>query len=171
MRAQLYTGIPLDSEKVPSIPGIWAEYAPRTNLIWLLFILKNLVKHMEQNIYTPNTDSPKSQSRQPLKSCPEKVNKKRPQHVPGSKDGSFLKHFEKKGDHKASESVTSITGYEDNHIGHKLMSLQATLNNRLIKTLEILDLEHGRDDMCCAADLVAYAIDQQWLNESDFFLA
>jgi serine/threonine-protein kinase haspin len=59
----------------------------------------------------------------------------------------------------------------DNNLGEALTKVQAALTDRLNKVLEILDLEHGRDDMCCAADLVAYAIDQQWLDESDFFLA
>jgi serine/threonine-protein kinase haspin len=35
--------------------------------------------------------------------------------------------------------------------------------------LNLLDLEHGHEDMCCAADLVAYAMDSQWLVEQDFF--
>lgn len=52
-----------------------------------------------------------------------------------------------------------------------IASFQQKLTDRLHKVLELLDLEHGREDMCCAADLVAYAIDQHWLDEKDFFLS
>jgi serine/threonine-protein kinase haspin len=45
------------------------------------------------------------------------------------------------------------------------------LFDRLNKVLELLDLESGHEDMCCAADLVAYAIDSKWLSEEDFFLS
>jgi serine/threonine-protein kinase haspin len=153
MRAQLYTGIPLTEEKPPSIPGIWAEYAPKTNLIWLLFILKMLAKQIEQKDYALHYSPPQNQARQPLQSCPDKAN------IQQQSNGSHT---------KTSEPPISTAG---NNLGEALTKLQSTLTNRLNKILEILDLEHGRDDMCCAADLVAYAIDQQWLDESDFFLA
>lgn len=153
MRAQLYTGLPLTEEKPPSIPGIWTEYAPKTNLIWLLFILKMLVKQIEQNDYTLHHNTPQNQTRKPLQSCPDKAN------IQQQSIGS-----------QAKTSVSSISMAENN-LGEALTKLQTTLIDRLSKILEILDLEHGRDDMCCAADLVAYAIDQRWLDESDFFLA
>lgn len=153
MRAQLYTGLPLTEEKPPAIPGIWADYAPKTNLIWLLFILKMLVKQIEQKDYTLHNNTPQNQTRQPLQSCPDKANIQQPITNPQT---------------KTSEPPVSMT--QDN-ISEALTKLQTTLTDRLNKTLEILDLEHGRDDMCCAADLVAYAIDQQWLDEGDFFLA
>lgn len=47
--------------------------------------------------------------------------------------------------------------------------LKKTLENRLKTVLDLLDLEDGHEDMCCAADLIAYAIDSQWLEEKDFF--
>jgi serine/threonine-protein kinase haspin len=148
MRGQLYTGNPLAQEKERNIQGIWAEYAPRTNLIWLLFILKNLMKHVEQKDYNlhPISNAPQNQSRQPLQSRPEKANKG---VSPSPAD-------EKKKN-------TNING--------TLMTFQTKLSDRLNQILAILDLERGRDDMCCAADLVAYAIDQRWLDEGDFFLA
>lgn len=153
MRAQLYTGSPLTEEKPPTMSGIWADYAPKTNLIWLLFILKMLVKQIEQKDYTLNNKTPQNQTRQPLQSCPAKANIQQP--ITNSPT-------------KSSESPISMI---DNNLGEALTKVQAALTDRLNKVLEILDLEHGRDDMCCAADLVAYAIDQQWLDESDFFLA
>ena len=47
--------------------------------------------------------------------------------------------------------------------------LEQTLEDRLKAVLKLLDLENGHEDMCCAADLVAYAMDSQWLVEDDFF--
>ena len=152
MRAQLYTGFPLTEEKPPSIPGIWADYAPKTNLIWLLFILKMLVKQMEQKEYTCHQLIPQNQTRQPLQSCPEKANIQPKQSISQTKP-----------------SESPISTVEDD-LSEVLTRLQTTLVDRLDKISQILDLEHGRDDMCCAADLVAYAIDQGWLGESDFFL-
>lgn len=167
MRGQLYTGNPLVLEKQRNIQGIWAEYAPRTNLIWLLFILKNLVKHMEHKDYTLYTNNiPEKQSRLPLQPRPEKANKRQLSSPSSTDDSSCsLKSID--------NPMTNDTHKKknDNNIGQTIMRFQTTLNDRLTQILEILDLEHGRDDMCCAADLVAYAIDQRWLDESDFFLA
>lgn len=153
MRAQLYTGLPLTEEWPPTTPGIWADYAPKTNLIWLLFILKMLAKQIEQKDYTFHNNMPQNQTRQPLQSCPDKAN---------------IQQYPINHPTKLSEPPSNMA---QNNINTALGNLQTTLIDRLNKTLEILDLEHGRDDMCCAADLVAYAIDQQWLDESDFFLA
>lgn len=51
----------------------------------------------------------------------------------------------------------------------QIAQLKQTLEDRLNAVLDLLDLEHGHEDMCCAADLVAYAMDSQWLAEQDFF--
>lgn len=149
MRAQLYTGNPANTEKSPDIPGIWSEYAPGTNLVWLRFLLKNLLKNRK-----PEPTKPKTQ-RQPLAPCsPNKQSV-----VVDTKQKK-----DKDGKHK--------------HLGKKIHTaeaeLQATqwkkvLEDRLDGVLELLDLEHGHEDMCCAADLVAYAIDSRWLDEKDFF--
>lgn len=152
MRAQLYTGFPLTEEKLPTIPGIWAEYAPKTNLIWLLFILKMLVKQIERRDYTLPSNIPQNQTRQPLQSNPDHAN------------------IQPINNCQTKTSASPI-GMTENKRTEALTKLQTSLVDRLDKILEILDLEHGRDDMCCAADLVAYAIDQEWLDESDFFLA
>lgn len=82
---------------------------------------------------------------------------------------------------KANQQIDSSTNRDSSKlkpktsssdgIGGMLMSFQKTIDDRLNKVLQVLDLEHGREDMCCAADLVAYAIDQAWLDERDFFLS
>ncbi|EED14939.1 conserved hypothetical protein [Talaromyces stipitatus ATCC 10500] len=156
MRAQLYTGVPLAEENPPNIPGIWAEYAPKTNLIWLLFILKMLVKHMKHKDYTLREDLLENQTRKPLQSCPDRANIQQQDHS--------IKQP------KTRTPESAINTFDNDNLGKALTKLQITLTKRLNMVLEILDLEHGRDDMCCAADLVAYAIDQHWLDETDFFL-
>ncbi|KAF7122722.1 hypothetical protein CNMCM5793_000832 [Aspergillus hiratsukae] len=147
MRAEVYTGNPVDTAKTPDIPGIWAEYAPRTNLIWLLFILKNLLKDRKREPSQPAATRP------PLAPC------------------SPNKHMETKQARKSGEKAKkpvlgqiSITDADK-----KLADLKKALEDRLKSVLDLLDLEHGHKDMCCAADLVAYAIDSQWLSEEDFF--
>lgn len=142
MRATLYTGQPLDDTKPPDVPGIWGEYAPRTNLVWLLFLLKNLLKNHK-------TENPAPQ-RQPL--APRSSNKEVKQ----------TSKSQKKGDSPLSSQAVSQV---QSNVSH----WQKTLQDRLNSVLGLLDLDRGHDDMCCAADLVAYAIDSQWLGEQDFF--
>lgn len=142
MRAEVYTGNPTATEKTPDVDGIWGEYAPRTNLIWLLFLLKSLLK---------NRKTPSCQ-RKPLAACSSNQNVSKKRGRP------------KKGAEKALVKQTS-SGEEYNHV----TQLKETLEKRLTTVLDLLDLDHGHEDMCCAADLVAYAIDSQWLDEEDFF--
>ncbi|KAL4909152.1 hypothetical protein BDW74DRAFT_78043 [Aspergillus multicolor] len=149
MRAQLYKGNPVNTEKTPDIPGIWAEYAPRTNLIWLRFLLKMLLKNRKPEA----SESSTQKQRQPLAPCsPNKEIKK-----------------EAKSSKKKHEAPSAIKPSSDVH--SKIAELKRILEERLLAVLELLDLEHGHEDMCCSADLVAFAIDAQWLDERDFFSA
>ncbi|KAL2870811.1 uncharacterized protein BJX67DRAFT_248873 [Aspergillus lucknowensis] len=148
MRAQLYNGSPLNTEKIPDIPGIWAEYAPQTNLIWLRFLLKMLLKN---RIPEPQ-DSTTQTRRQPLALCtPNKEIKKAT--MPGKKRSPSL---------EVPLTVEACS---------KVSQLKRTLEDRMHAVVELLDPEHGHEDMCCTADLVAFAIDAQWLDEKDFFLS
>lgn len=53
MRAQIYKGEALDPDQAPNCPKRWAEYHPKTNLIWLGFLLENLLdRNLEQEEYT-----------------------------------------------------------------------------------------------------------------------
>ena len=148
MRATLYTGCPLETEKVADIPGIWAEYSPRTNLVWLLFLLQSLFKNRK-----PET-SPAQPQRKALASCsPNKMTPK--PETAKAKDQNMAGSLVKERQTKEVQSGIS--------------RLKQTLEGRLKAVLKLLDLEHGHEDMCCAADLVAYAMDSQWLGEQDFF--
>jgi serine/threonine-protein kinase haspin len=142
MRAEVYTGNPTVTEKTLDIDGIWGEYAPRTNLIWLLFLLKNLLK---------NRKAPSCQ-RKPLAACSSNQNVAKKRGRP------------KKG---AEKELVKQTGSGEVH--SHVIQLKKALEERLKTVLDLLDLDNGHEDMCCAADLVAYAIDTRWLDEEDFF--
>ncbi|KAL4887138.1 hypothetical protein BJY04DRAFT_177431 [Aspergillus karnatakaensis] len=148
MRAQVYKGNPVDAQKTPDIPGIWAEYAPRTNLVWLRFLLKMLLKNKKDEPRNVTGGTP----RPPLAPRPSNTEVKR-----ATKSGK---------NHSAGTDIQVIS--DD---CAQVSQLKQTLKERLNAILELLDLEHGHEDMCCSADLVAFAIDAQWLHERDFFSA
>ncbi|KAL4788307.1 hypothetical protein BJX76DRAFT_316163 [Aspergillus varians] len=148
MRAELYKGNPMDTEKTPDIPGIWAEYAPRTNLIWLRFLLKMLLRNMKPEVPESVAQNP----RQPL--------------APRSSNKEIKKATKSDKKHGAANAIQLDSGSRS-----KIVQLKRTLEDRLNTVLGLLDLEHGHQDMCCSADLVAFAIDAQWLDEKDFFSA
>ena len=153
MRATLYTGIPTETEKTPDVPGIWAEYAPRTNLVWLLFLLKSLLKNRE-----PEPALPAAQpQRTVLASCSPNRAVMSPQST-----GKALQA-------KDIGLESDLARKRQTKIHARVSKLKQTLEDRLRSVLDLLDLEHGHKDMCCAADLVAYAMDSQWLAEQDFF--
>lgn len=172
MRGQVYKGNPLDDEKTPDIPGIWAEYTPKTNLIWLLFLLKNLLKHKQPEQHQPPSQPP---PREPLTPRHANRNMKKPCTTSAKSD---LK--KKKKTISIAADTTHAEENKENGLGNgqsqqqqqeqeQIAALKKTLSDRLSKVLELLDLKDGHEDMCCAADLVAYAIDSQWLDEKDFF--
>lgn len=153
MRAEVYSGNPANTEKHPDIPGIWSEYAPGTNLVWLGFLLKSLLKNKKPEPAS-KTATAKTTQRKPLAPCSPNKN------ITIASD----KKPSRKQDNK--HSVKQINTAE--------AQLQATqwkkvLEDRLDTVVELLDMEHRHEDMCCAADLVAYAMDSQWLSEEDFF--
>ncbi|KAJ5317204.1 hypothetical protein PENANT_c059G06191 [Penicillium antarcticum] len=145
MRATLYTGDPAETGKPADIPGIWAEYSPRTNLVWLLFLLQSLFKNRKPE---PAFDVPQRKALAPC--SPNKKTIKA--EIANGKDQKVASSLVKEQQTQACIS-----------------RLKSTLEDRLKSVLKLLDLEHGHEDMCCAADLVAYAMDSQWLGEEDFF--
>lgn len=154
MRATLYTGNPLETEKPRDTPGIWAEYAPRTNLVWLLFILKNLLKNRKLE----PAQQPVQTVRNPLAPCSPNLSLEK-----RSAKSKSLKAKPVEG----SSTLAKERSGKDLHA--RVAQLKQTLEARLVAILDLLDLEHGHEDMCCAADLVAYAMDSGWLTEQDFF--
>lgn len=151
MRATLYTGNPTETEKTPDVPGIWAEYVPRTNIVWLLFLLKNLLKNRKAE----STQCVSQPQRKALASCSPNLVMMSPQ--PKGKTKNIIRE----GDLVRQQQTKDIQA--------RVSQLKQTLEDRLKDVLDLLDLEHGHEDMCCAADLVAYAMDSEWLAKQDFF--
>lgn len=148
MRAEVYTGNPANTEKYPDIPGIWSEYAPGTNLVWLGFLLKSLLKNRK-----PEPVPKTATQRQPLAPC------------------SPNKNITIASDKKSSGKQNKHPVKQINTAEAQLQATQwkKVLEDRLDAVVELLDIENRHEDMCCAADLVAYAMDSQWLSEEDFF--
>lgn len=144
----------METEEMPTIPGIWSEYAPRTNLVWLLFLLKNLLKNREPEASQP----PPQPARKALAPCS-------PNRSSMNKSGKNEKSKAK----ASSLADVRVKDLQMKEIQNRVCLLKQTLEGRMKSILELLDLEHGHEDMCCAADLVAYAMDQQWLEAKDFF--
>jgi serine/threonine-protein kinase haspin len=70
----------------------------------------------------------------------------------------------KTAEKKPSGPVDDAQAIQTSHISE----LESRLSEQLQIVLEILDLKDGDDSMLCAGDLVAFAIDSQWLEEKDF---
>lgn len=140
MRAQVYKGDPLDPDQASSVPGQWQMYCPRTNLIWLLFLLKNLLKNRKP-------ENPRQVARQPL--ADRSANPRIKNHRSKSVKDTLSKD-------RTEQQVSAMS------------DLQAKLLERLHTVCDLLNLEGIEESMCCAGDLVAFAVDSQWLNEIDF---
>ncbi|EFR03268.1 haspin protein kinase [Nannizzia gypsea CBS 118893] len=117
----------------------WKEYRPRTNLIWLSFILATLVNKCHTEKLLPAHRQPLGQRSANSNIVPKK---------PSSK-------------HKATQN----NGSEDLKLGDEI---QQSLFERLETVLDLLELEDEYENLSCAGDLVAIAIGSQWLEESDF---
>ncbi|KAJ5155240.1 hypothetical protein N7492_008043 [Penicillium capsulatum] len=154
MRATLYTGNPAETQKTEDIPGIWTEYAPRTNLVWLLFILKNLLKNRKPEPAQQHIQA----TRNPLAPC-----------SPNRKLDKQSKETKSAKTHSGDSDSALVKDRYSKDLHARAAQLKQTMENRLLAVLKLLDFEHGHEDMCCAADLVAYAMDSGWLAEQDFF--
>lgn len=153
MRATLYTGNPLETQKTADIPGIWAEYAPRTNLVWLLFILKNLMKNRKpEAVQRESTPVPTPQRKALATRSPNKAIER-----------------QTKGTNEQTSAEAILRARQSKGLQAHAEQLKKKLEDRLSAVIGLLDLENGHQDMCCAADLVAYAMDSQWLAQQDFF--
>ncbi|EGD90173.1 HASPIN protein kinase [Trichophyton rubrum D6] len=117
----------------------WKNYRPRTNLIWLSFILATLVNRCRTEKLLPI-------DRQPLGQ--RSVNSNLVPRKPSAK-------------YKVAQDYRTE--------GQKLRDeIQHVLFERLETVLDLLELEDEYETLSCAGDLVAIAIGSQWLEESDF---
>ena len=167
MRAQVYTGTPLDTEHTSDIPGIWTEYAPRTNLIWLLFLLKNLLKNRRPEPGSVVVQLPSQSPRKPL--APRSSNRRGSMRKPTWQKQSEQNSKPLAVEPREQRQQAKYAGVNGDEAVLQVPLFKKVLEERLLSVLELLNLEHGHEEMCCAADLVAYAIDEGWLDEKDFF--
>ncbi|KAK2877771.1 hypothetical protein FQN49_001198 [Arthroderma sp. PD_2] len=121
----------------------WKSYKPRTNLIWLSFILTTLVNKCRIEKLIPT-------QRQPL----------------GQRSANS--NLQPKGS-KAKRKPTSNSKEKQDTEESKLSGeVQLALFERLETVQDLLELEDEYENLSCAGDLVAIAIGSQWLAESDF---
>ncbi|KAK2740640.1 hypothetical protein FQN57_006009 [Myotisia sp. PD_48] len=121
-------------------PERWKTYNPRTNLVWLAFILATLLnKCRTKNLLPPR--------RQPLG---ERTANKNENKAKISK--------ENRSESNLSQSAHSRTSAE----------LQHALFERLETVQDLLELEDEYETLSSSGDLVSIAIGSQWLEESDF---
>ncbi|EGD96467.1 haspin protein kinase [Trichophyton tonsurans CBS 112818] len=117
----------------------WKNYRPRTNLIWLSFILATLVNKCRTGKLLPTHRQPLRQRSANSNLVPRKSSAK----------------YKVTQDHRTEEP--------------KLRDeIQHVLFERLETVLDLLELEDECETLSCAGDLVAIAIGSQWLEESDF---
>ncbi|KAK2799557.1 hypothetical protein FQN51_006871 [Onygenales sp. PD_10] len=152
MRAEVYHDDLLGPSCTPAKAGQWKTYNPRTNLVWLSFLLQMLMKKQ-----TPLPIHP--EKRQPL--GPRTTNNQMNTPLSGSPSKSSKGNHIGNGLHSSSSSSSSEN--------RKLTSqLEQDLFARLQTTQDMLSIESGIEDLYCAGDLVAFAIGSQWLEERNF---
>ncbi|KLJ11461.1 hypothetical protein EMPG_13350 [Blastomyces silverae] len=166
----------------PSKPRQWKHYNPRTNLIWLSFLLRMLLKKLDPSCQyqgqTAEQLQQKQQQRAPLTPRPanHKLNSNTVPH--GDGDSPFKSPKKKtvqvkrggggrnEEDGKQSDAVL----INKKHFAQlqQQQLLKEELAMRLQTTAEMLSVESGIEDLYCAGDLVAFALGSGWLGEGDF---
>ncbi|EER37351.1 conserved hypothetical protein [Histoplasma capsulatum H143] len=187
MRSEIYhQDNLLNSTQPPSRPLQWKDYNPRTNLIWLSFLLRMLLKKMKPACAYRVAEQRQPQQRLPL--TPRPANHKLQNNTTYSNEngdtvggaGSPPPKSSKKAIRQVKTGV-GINGDGDDgrkQLDPAAMSCQqrprhqqmlgGELAIRLQTTADMLSVESGIEDLHCAGDLVAFAIGAGWLNEGDF---
>ncbi|KKZ59989.1 hypothetical protein EMCG_00831 [[Emmonsia] crescens] len=170
MRSEVYHQDNLLSPtQPPSRPGQWKHYNPRTNLIWLSFLLQMLLeKHMPSCAYQ---QAMPEQQRQPL--TPRPANHKLDNdsiHQSDNGDIVSCKSSKKKLQVKrgGGNDGRKLDAAKQQQQQQQQQLLQEELALRLRTTADMLSVESGIEDLYCAGDLVAFAIGSGWLGEGDF---
>ncbi|DAA79552.1 TPA_exp: Uncharacterized protein A8136_0325 [Trichophyton benhamiae CBS 112371] len=132
MRSEVFNDSDPDTEQ-------WKNYRPRTNLIWLSFILATLVNKCRTEKLLPIHRQPLGQRSANSNLVPRKSSAK---------------------NKVAEDNRTEEPKLRD--------EIQHVLFERLETVLDLLELEDEYETLSCAGDLVAIAIGSQWLEESDF---
>ncbi|WEW61743.1 protein kinase [Emydomyces testavorans] len=135
MRAEVYR----DQDCPRKAAWRWKEFSPRTNLIWLSFILTMLLSKGSTNGILP-------MPRQPLT----------PRTVNSAVNGSENRKLDAK-----------LKPAEENDLPG--LDFQLELLSRLQTVLDVLEDQYeDAEALSCVGDLIAFAIGSQWLDESHF---
>ena len=147
MRAEVYSDDdPLRQPRQTSSDERWKDYRPRTNLVWLSFILTMLLKNCRSGNFLPAR-------RQPL--APRSANRNTKTQSP-TKSKPLLQTC--KSDKASNEQCDNRSNPE----------LEYELYERLQSVQDLLEFDDEYETLTSAGDLVATAIGYQWLVESDF---
>ncbi|KAK2813341.1 hypothetical protein FQN50_000656 [Emmonsiellopsis sp. PD_5] len=157
MRAEVYHDDLLSPTCTPAIAGQWKAYNPRTNLVWLSFLLQMLLKKQ-----TPLPVPVHPEKRQPL--GPRTTNNQINTPLSGSPSKSS------KGNHVGNgvSTLHSPSSSSSSETCKLVSQLEQDLFARLQTTQDMLSIESGIEELYCAGDLVAFAIGSQWLEERNF---
>ncbi|KAF3483629.1 serine/threonine-protein kinase Haspin [Arthroderma uncinatum] len=136
MRSEVFSSPSSNTEQ-------WKSYRPRTNLIWLSFILTTLVNKCHSEKLVPT-------HRQPL----------------GQRSANS--NLQPKSSNTKAKQAKNIKGKQDVEESKLSDEMQQVLFERLETVQDLLELEDEYENLSCAGDLVAIAIGSQWLAESDF---
>ncbi|EDN03471.1 predicted protein [Histoplasma mississippiense (nom. inval.)] len=187
MRSEIYhQDNLLSSTQPPSRPLQWKDYNPRTNLIWLSFLLRMLLKKMKPACAFRVAEQRQPQQRLPL--TPRPANHKLQNNTTYyNENGDTVGGAGSpppKSSRKAIRQVKTGVGINgDGDDGRKQLDpaamscqqrprhqqmLGEELAIRLQTTADMLSVESGIEDLHCAGDLVAFAIGAGWLIEGDF---
>ncbi|ODH12583.1 HASPIN protein kinase [Paracoccidioides brasiliensis] len=188
MRSQVYHQDDLLSPTQPATkPGQWKNYNPRTNLIWLSFLLQMLMKKTKpspcpfprpapgQRQQQQPQQQPQQQRRRPLTQRP--ANRKLDNNIlinHGNSPCKTLKNEKKtqqphvtRDDENGNRGEKAGSGV-DVDLDIAWRKLEEELGMRLQTTAEMLSVQCGIEELCSAGDLVAVAIGAGWLGEGDF---
>ncbi|OAX79753.1 HASPIN protein kinase [Emergomyces africanus] len=196
MRSEVYHQDNLLSPiQPPTKPRQWKGYNPRTNLIWLSFLLQMLLKQQKPSgAYQPGNQQQQQQQlqeeeeeeqrqrqqrqRQPLTPRPTNHNLHRNSIHNHHHNANGNSVFDDGGDSPRKPPASKnylklqVPSSRDagNDVGKKNVeiALQEELALRLRTTADMLSVENGFEDLYCAGDIVAFAIGSGWLGEGDF---
>ncbi|OJD12641.1 HASPIN protein kinase [Emergomyces pasteurianus Ep9510] len=177
MRSEVYHQNNLLSPvQPPTKPRQWKNYNPRTNLIWLSFLLQMLLKKQKPSAsgaYQTEVQQKLQRQRRPLASRPANHNLHSRSNILHNANGDDDCFFH--GDSPCKSSKKKLQdGIEGDDAGNdvgknvEMIALQEELELRLRTTADMLSVENGIEDLYCAGDLVAFAIGSGWLGEGDF---
>ncbi|PGH02512.1 HASPIN protein kinase [Helicocarpus griseus UAMH5409] len=164
MRSEVYHQVNLlipPEQQPPTKTGQWKHYNPRTNLVWLSFLLQMLLKKHKP----ATTERPEQQKqRQPL--TPRPANRKLDNTNSNTSKASKKIHGEKKGG--ADDGSCLVREADSKNANSIAQQLEEELTLRLQTMADLLDVSNGIEGLYCAGDLVALAIGSGWLGEGDF---